>query len=219
MTRDECVDSPQFPNSGSHVLVHLHLHGYKANSSTIDGRTTQFLHDLRSTLAALHTLPIPSIAAVSSIALGGGLEVALAATLRVFASSASVGLPETRLAIIPGAGGTYRLRRLIGEARAQDLILTGRRIGGFEAHGLGVCERLVEEMGGDMREKTLESAVEIAKAICEGGPRAVGAALRAVRGAAEEVEGMEYESVVGSSDRDEALKAFRQKRKPVFVGK
>ncbi|MCJ1402878.1 hypothetical protein MMC11_006099 [Xylographa trunciseda] len=185
--------------------------------------TASFLTTLRSTLTSISTLPIPTLTAVSSLALGGGLELALTTHLRIFASSALVALPETRLAIIPGAGGTYRLPALVGPSRALDMLLTGRRVGGAEAYFWGLCERLVEvgdEEGmqkGVARERTLQGAVEVARGICEGGPAAVRAVLRAV-GRGEEVENAEYESVVGTRDRDEALKAFGEKRKPVFKG-
>ena len=186
-------------------------------------RTTSFLTTLRSTLTSITTLPIPTITALSSLALGGGLELALTTNLRIFASSALVALPETRLGIIPGAGGTYRLPALIGPSRALDMLLTGRRVGGAEAYFWGLCERLVEvgdEEGmqkGVARERTLQSAVDLARGICEGGPAAVRAVLKAV-GRGEEVENAEYEGVVGTQDRDEALRAFAEKRKPVFKG-
>lgn len=91
--------------------------------------TQDFLTSLRHTFSRLAHLPVPSIACVSGVALGGGLELALCCHFRIFSMNAVVGLPETRLAIIPGAGGTYRLQRLVGMANALDLILTGRRVG------------------------------------------------------------------------------------------
>jgi len=147
--------------------------------------------------------------------------------LRVFASCATVALPETRLAIIPGAGGTYRLPALIGLNRARDLILTGRRVSGAEAYFLGICNRLVEvppeevQVEGRARGLVLEEAVRLAREICEGGPIAIGAAMKAVDGCAlgEKAENAAYEMVVRTEDRDEALKAFREKRKPVFKGR
>ena len=198
--------------------------------------TQAFLRDLRGTFSSLATLPIPTISAVSGFALGGGLELALSTTFRVFASTATVGLPETRLGIIPGAGGTYRLRELVGRAKAAEMILTGRRVGGREGKELGVCERLVvgegEEDGREVgvkmqgreeRERTIEAAVRMAVEICEGGPVAVGAALRAVgRGVGREFGGEEdraYEMVVRTRDRDEALRAFGEKRKARFTGR
>lgn len=192
-------------------------------------QTAKFLSDLRSTFTALSSLPIPTISAVSSLALGGGLELALCTHLRVFASTAQVGLPETRLGIIPGAGGTYRLPALIGLGRARDLILTGRRVGAAEAYFLGIADRLVEVREGEgegkeevmkrAKEEVLKEAVRLAGEICEGAPTAVRSALMAVGYAREEVENQMYERVVGTSDRNEALAAFREKRRPVFTGR
>jgi methylglutaconyl-CoA hydratase len=204
-------------------------------------RTNDFLTNLRGTLSALASLPIPTISAISSLALGGGLELALSTHFRVLASTATVGLPETRLGIIPGAGGTHRLPALIGLARARDLILTGRRVAAPEAYFIGIADRLVEvtseeaetdESGnvdrsgkGDTdvltraRQAALSEAVRLAQEICEGGPVAVRAALKAVSWAREEVENQMYERVIGTEDRDEALKAFQEKRKPVFKGR
>ena len=144
-----------------------------------------------------------------------------------------MGLPETRLGIIPGAGGTYRLPALIGLARARDLILTGRRVSAPEAYFLGIADRLVEvkenETGEDGKEDptllaraqtaALSEGVRLALEICEGGPVAIRAGLQAVAWAREEIENKMYERVVGTEDRDEALKAFQEKRKPIFTGR
>jgi len=146
--------------------------------------------------------------------------------MRVFASSTTVALPETRLAIIPGAGGTYRLPALIGLSRARDLILTGRRVAAPEAYFLGLCDRLVEvseeevQQEGGARKKVLNEAIRLAREICEGGPIAIKAALAAVEGCAlgEQAENAAYEIVVKTKDRDEALRAFKEKRKPAFRG-
>lgn len=146
--------------------------------------------------------------------------------LRVFASTATVALPETRLAILPGAGGTYRLPALIGLSRARDLVLTGRRVMGPEAYFLGLCDRLVEVPPEEAstaaaREKVLAAAVQVATEICEGGPIAIRQALRAVNGwqKGAESENAAYDVVVRTADRDEALLAFREKRKPMFKGR
>lgn len=153
--------------------------------------------------------------------------MALCTNFRVMASTAAIGLPETRLAIIPGAGGTYRLPALIGESRARDLILTGRRVSGEEAYFIGLCDRIVqiheEEAGGAgvARGKVLEQAVEMATNICEGGPIAIRAAMEAVNGwkNGEKSENKAYEQVISTSDRNEALRAFGEKRKPAFKGR
>jgi methylglutaconyl-CoA hydratase len=151
--------------------------------------------------------------------------------MRVLASTAQVGLPETRLGILPGAGGTYRLPALIGLGRARDLILTGRRVSAAEAYFLGIADRLVEvlpeegkeEEKGELmtraKEEVLREAVRLAGEICDGGPVAIRSALKAVGYAREEMENEMYERVVGTEDRNEALEAFREKRKPVFKGR
>lgn len=190
-------------------------------------RVSEFLANLRATFTKLATLPIPTISAVGSTAFGGGLELALATTFRVFASTATVGLPETRLAIIPGAGGTYRLPALIGESRARDLILTGRRVAGPEAYFLGLCDRLVEVTGDDVqtpgvaRSKVLDQAVAMATDICEGGPLAVKAAVQAMSGwrRGEINENKAYELVINTQDRMAGLKAFAEKEKPAYRGR
>ena len=189
--------------------------------------TKAFLTGLRQTFTNLSNLPIPTVAAISSLALGGGLELALCASMRVFGSSAIVGQPETRLAIIPGAGGTYRLPRLIGLNRARDLILTGRRVSGAEAYFMGLCDRLVEitpedeKHPGLTRTKVLDVSLQLAKDLCEGGPIALTQAMKAVndwqRGEAAENEA--YEVVLESEDRLEALQAFAEKRRPSFKGR
>ncbi|KAF2800833.1 ClpP/crotonase [Melanomma pulvis-pyrius CBS 109.77] len=189
--------------------------------------TANFLASLRGTFASIASLPIPTITALAAPAFGGGLELALTTHMRVFASTATVALPETRLAIIPGAGGTYRLPALIGLSRARDMILTGRRVGAPEAYFLGLCDRLVEikpeeaQQEGVGRMMVLAEAVKLAREICEGGPIAIKAALAAVEGCAlgEKAENAAYDIVLKTQDRDEALVAFREKRKPTFKGR
>ncbi|KAL4918884.1 ClpP/crotonase-like domain-containing protein [Aspergillus aurantiobrunneus] len=189
--------------------------------------THAFLAKLRGTFRDLAALPVPTISAVSSTALGGGLELALCTHLRVFGSNSTVGLPETRLAIIPGAGGTYRLPSLIGVNRARDLILTGRRVKGPESYFMGLCDRLVqilpeeEKKEGGAREKVLRESIKLAMDICDGGPIAIKQALRAVNGfeRGEVAENEAYDGVVETEDRREALLAFAEKRKPAFRGR
>jgi len=206
-------------------------------------RVSEFLTTLRRSFRRLEELPIPTIAAVSSVALGGGLEIALCTDIRVFSSNAVLGLPEVRLAIIPGAGGTYRLPAILGQARARDLILTGRRIDGTTASEWGLCNYLVPMQehiqtdettsGNPEREKeqrakvqslakelVLAQSIEVAKSICEGGPLAVRAAVSALKGVSEGAENGAYDSLLHTKDRVEALEAFSAKpsRKPIFKG-
>lgn len=186
--------------------------------------TLHFLTDLRRVFSKLASLPVPSIACVSGLALGGGLELALCCHLRVFSSNAVAGLPETRLAIIPGAGGTYRLPQVVGQSHALDMILTGRRVKAVEAAQMGLCNRLVFSGVEDCVDATavsklaLSTSLSLAQDICNGGPVAIRAALRALAVANEEAENDAYSSVLGSRDRIEALQAFQAKLVPQYLG-
>lgn len=199
----------------------------KERKNFTQDETKAFLTQLRQTFINLSNLSIPTISAVSSLALGGGFELSLCTSFRVFGSSAIIGLPETRLGIIPGAGGTYRLPRLIGENRARDMILTGRRVSGAEAYFMGLCNRLVEitpeeeKQEGAARAKVLQVSLDLARDVCEGGPIALVQAIKAVNGwqKGEEAENEAYNAVLGSEDRLEALRAFAEKRKPAFKGR
>ncbi len=199
----------------------------KERKTFTEEETKAFLAKLRHTFKTLSNLPIPTISAISSLALGGGLELSLCTSFRVFGSSAIVGQPETRLAIIPGAGGTYRLPCLIGLNRARDMILTGRRVSGPEAYFIGLCDRLVEitpeeeKQEGAARKRVLQASLDLARDVCEGGPIALAQAMKAVNGwqRGEEAENEAYEVVLKSEDRLEALKAFAEKRKPAFKGR
>lgn len=173
--------------------------------------TRNFLKKLNYTMDLFENQPIPTISAISGVALGGGLELALSTDFRVLGAKASVGLTESRLAIIPGAGGTFRLPRLIGQSKALDLILTGRRVGSKEALDLGIATRAVEDAD--------EGALALARDIASGGPLAIIAGKKAVRGASPEWEAAMYERVVNSEDKFEALAAFAEKRKPIFKGR
>ena len=162
-----------------------------------------------------------SVAAINGVALGGGLELALTCDLRCAVEGASLGLPETGLGIIPGAGGTQRIARLLGQARALDLVLTGRRIDAAEALGLGLLNRVVPSS-----ESLLASTLLWLKPVAEGAPIAQRAALLAVRLAQRatlqqglDFEREQYELCLESSDREEALLALAEKRKPRFQGK
>ncbi|KAL8999595.1 MAG: hypothetical protein Q9169_001555 [Polycauliona sp. 2 TL-2023] len=191
--------------------------------------TDDFLTRLRRTFTMIHRSAIPSISAISSVAFGGGLELGLATHFRVFAPSTTVALPETRLGIIPGAGGTFRLRSLLGENRALDLVLTGRRVNGEEASRIGLCDRLVGPTVQDIQQKgiqdeelrhhVLQGAIDMAREICEGGPVTTGPAMNMTRAGDAEAEAKEYEKVLATEDRNEALRAFAEKRKVIFQGK
>lgn len=174
----------------------------------------------RSELGPLDRSPKPVIAALNGVAFGGGLELALVCDLRVAAAHVKVGLPETTLGIIPGAGGTQRLGRIVGEARAKEMILLGRRLDAAEALSWGLVNR-VTPAGTDLLDDTLAFIEPIAN----GAPIAQAAALEAIDRSFEvglelglELEKVSYDKVLVSSDRREALAAFAAKRKPELTG-
>lgn len=175
----------------------------------------------RSELGPLDRSPKPVIAAINGVAFGGGLELALVCDLRVAAKHAMIGLPETTLGIIPGAGGTQRLPRVVGEARAKEMILLGRRMSADEAFAWGLVNRVTPE-GRDVVEDTLAWIEPIAN----GAPIAQAAALEAIDRSFDttldlglELERVSYDRTLVSEDRREALAAFAEKRKPKFAGK
>jgi len=179
-----------------------------------------FVSLIGSTFGRIAGARVPFIAAIDGYALGGGLEIALACDLRVVGPNAKVGLTETRLAIIPGAGGTQRLPRLVGPGRAKELILTGRRIGADEAARIGLAEVLAGDEGAVAR------AHELADAIGGGGPVAIAAAKAAIDGgldrSLEDALAWErscYDRTIPTQDRLEALAAFAEKRPPKFLGR
>ncbi|GFF35622.1 methylglutaconyl-CoA hydratase, mitochondrial [Aspergillus udagawae] len=192
----------------------------KERKQMTPAETKSFLTSLRAVFSRLAALPVPSIACVSGKALGGGLELALCCHLRVFAADAVVALPETRLAIIPGAGGTYRLPNIVGVSNALDMVLTGRSVPAKEAAAMGLCNRLVGIDGNEEAQKglVLEAGLQLAENICNAGPLAVRAAISALTYSCEAVENAAYDSVLMTKDRNAALEAFSEKRKPILIG-
>lgn len=178
-----------------------------------------FVHSLRSTFSYLEELYIPTIAVIEGAALGGGLEMALSCDLRICGENAVLGLPETGLAIIPGAGGTQRLPRLVGKSKAKELIFTGQKIGGRDAMSMGLVNYCVA--AGEARAK----ALEIARDINQKGPLAIRMAKRAIDGGVEldmasalALEEDCYEQLLHTKDRLEGLAAFAERRKPNYTG-
>jgi enoyl-CoA hydratase/carnithine racemase len=174
----------------------------------------------REEIGVLDHSPKPVVAAINGIALGGGLELALACDLRVAAPSAFVGLPETTLGIIPGAGGTQKLPRIVGEARAKEMILLGRRISATDALAWGLVNRVSPP---DVA--VVEDTLAFIEPITSGAPIAQAAALAAISGSYDvmfaeglDLELAQYETCLRSSDRKAALEAFAQKKKPIFQG-
>jgi len=164
----------------------------------------------------LDTLPMPSVAIINGYAFGGGLELALACTFRLATANAKVGLPEIKLGLIPGYGGTQRLPRVVGEARALEMIMTGRTVAADEAARIGLVNRLVE---GD----AIEAGMAFAREFSGHGM----VALRLARGAVQRAlqtpltEGLRIEADLSTlayqtKDANEGMAAFLEKRKPQF---
>ena len=166
---------------------------------------------------AVAALPIPTVAAINGFALGGGLELALACDLRVAAPGAKLGLPEVSRGLIPGYGGTQRLQRLIGLARATDLVLTGRMVDAREALGLGLVNRVDDD--------ARTAALALARQCARNGPVALGLAKEALlRGADVTLpQGLEIEAdlfglALTTDDAKEGIASFLEKRDPAFRG-
>jgi enoyl-CoA hydratase len=178
-------------------------------------------HELESGVAArLAELPMPTIAAIEGNALGGGLELALCCDIRVSSERAKLGLPEVRLAVTPGAGGTQRLPRVVGQARARELILTGRILDATEAERIGLVNRVVPAGA------AVATAGEIGEELAARGPIAVREAKRLVAlssdvdlaaGLAAELDASDR--VFASEDMLEGARSFFDKREPEYRGR
>ncbi|WP_404427201.1 enoyl-CoA hydratase [Ureibacillus chungkukjangi] len=162
----------------------------------------------------------PVIAAINGVAFGGGLELALACDIRMASSTAKLGLTETALGIIPGAGGTQRLPRLIGIGKAKELIYTARRLSAEEAYRYGIIEYIVEPQ--DLLKQAKELALEIGK----NAPLSLVQAKTAINQGMQtdistglQIESLAYSRLLHTEDRLEGLKAFQEKRSPVYRGK
>jgi enoyl-CoA hydratase len=182
-------------------------------------RVKEFIFTIRNLFTAIEELNKPVIAAVNGIALGGGTELALASDIRIASETATMGLTETRLAIIPGGGGTQRLPRLIGKGKAKELIFTGRRVGAREALSIGMVNQVAAP------EALLDECLKMAAMIREGGPIAIEQAKYAINYGMETdlhtgmaIESNAYWVTIPTEDRLEGLAAFREKRKPVYKG-
>lgn len=178
-----------------------------------------FSRNFQEMTNVVENLGIPVIAMVNGLALGGGCELALACTFRILSETARLGLPELGLGVVPGAGGTQRLSRIIGKSRALWYILTGDFIGAQEAFEMGLANLVVTQ--DKLREKTLE----VAQKICTKGPLAVKLALHAVNfGMEADLQtGLALEAAMtnvatGTKDAKEGIASFLEKRKPEFKG-
>ena len=177
----------------------------------------------REIIGAWDKLPMPVIAAIDGVALGGGLEMALACDLRVASDNARLGLTETRLAIIPGGGGTQRLPRVVGIGKAKELIYSARILNGKDAEKIGLVNHCVDQ--NEVGDAAYQKSLELAREILPNGPIGVTMAKMAINKGSEvdiasglAFEEAAYAQVIPTKDRIEALTAFREKRKPVFKG-
>ncbi len=179
----------------------------------------EFSRNIQAMTRKVENMGKPVVAMVNGLALGGGCELALACTVRILSENAKMGLPELGLGVIPGAGGTQRLARIIGKGRALWHMLTGDLIGAQDALNMGLANLVVEQ------EKLREKTLEVAKKICSKSPLAVKLALHAVNyGMESDLEtGLVLEAsmvnvAIASKDAKEGVASFLEKRKPNFQG-
>lgn len=170
------------------------------------------------TFNRLENLSIPTIAAVCGYALGGGLELALTCDFRIASEDAKVGLPEITLGIMPGAGGTVRLPRLIGEAKAKEMILLGGQIKADEALKAGLFTKVVP------KEELFDEAMKLAEKLAQRPKLALKAAKQSINNGKAQAEAIVKEADIWSSlfathDQKEGMRAFVDKRKPQYIGK
>ncbi|OPW99798.1 enoyl-CoA hydratase [Geobacillus sp. LEMMY01] len=174
---------------------------------------------ISKTINEVEKVPQPVIAVLNGSAFGGGLELALACDIRFAADDIQLGLTETSLGIIPGAGGTQRLPRLVGLGKAKELIFAAKRITAQEAERIGLVEYAVP------RAELMDRALELAQQIADNAPIAVRQAKRAIQSVFNvdletglAIEQLAYEATIPTKDRLEGLQAFKEKRKPVYKG-
>lgn len=179
----------------------------------------QYIINIRDTFTLLERIPQPVIAAINGVALGGGTELALACDLRLIADTGSMGLTETTLGIIPGAGGTQRLPRIVGTGWAKELIFSGKKISAMDAKSIGLVNRVCSVA------TLYEEALQLANQIADNAPLAISQAKKVINEGVEvhlhtglEMESLAYQALIQTRDRQEGLLAFAEKRKPNYVG-
>jgi enoyl-CoA hydratase len=191
----------------------------KERKTLTDWEVRRNVKKIRDIFSAIASLPQPTVAAINGYALGGGFELALACDFRIAVSNTKVGLPETSMAIIPGAGGTQRLPRLIGESKALELVLTAKKITSEEALQYGILTATATP------ETLMQTCEDLTSRIMKNGPVAVQQAKFAIQKGLNadlqtglEMESKAYELTIPTKDRIEALDAFNEKRPPNFKG-
>ncbi|CCG85164.1 putative Mitochondrial methylglutaconyl-CoA hydratase [Taphrina deformans PYCC 5710] len=179
-------------------------------------QVSDFLEDMRATFTQLTKLSVPTISVIDGHALGGGLELGLCTDIRIMGPLARVGLPETKLGIIPGAGGTQRLTRLIGASRTKELVFAARVLDGREAVSHGIGSHYVDD--------PYEKAIEMMESFIRNSPTGISQAKKAIDYATEDhplesgldFERAMYDNCMAGPDRNEGLLAFKEKRKPIY---
>ncbi|TGL23892.1 enoyl-CoA hydratase [Leptospira yanagawae] len=191
----------------------------KERKSMSEPQVREFLRNINNCFTKLAGLSIPTIAAINGYAFGGGLELAISCDIRYASETAIMGLTETKLGIIPGAGGTQRLARIVGEATAMEWIFAGKKLSSEEALRRGLVSKVVDPL------QLKQSSLALASEISESAPIAVSAAKKAIRQgfqlsmeSALKWEQLCYSETLTTKDRLEALQAFAEKRKPHFKG-
>ncbi|ARI77364.1 enoyl-CoA hydratase [Halobacillus mangrovi] len=191
----------------------------KERAGMSDDEVIKTVENIGNTIRLIEQIQVPTIAVINGVAFGGGLELALACDLRIMSTSTKVGLTETSLAIIPGAGGTQRLTRLIGLGKAKAMIYSARPVEAERALSIGLVEYIHEP------QFLLQESKDFACAIGRNGPIALRQAKKAINYGIEtdlttglEFERLCYQKTIPTHDRTEGLQAFKEKRKPVYKG-
>ncbi|XP_035219998.1 methylglutaconyl-CoA hydratase, mitochondrial-like [Stegodyphus dumicola] len=225
----EIVETVKYDKNSRVLIIHSLVKNafcagadLKERAAMPEAEVGPFVSKIRQSITDLHDLPIPTLAAIDGAALGGGLEMALACDMRVSSATAKMGLVETKLAIIPGGGGTQRLPRIVGSALAKELIFTGRIIDGNEAHRIGLVNHVVQQ--NENSNAAFVKALELAEEIITQGPIAVRLAKLAInKGLDVDLQsGLAFEQAcyaqtIGTKDRIEGLTAFKEKRPPKYT--
>lgn len=196
--------------AGADIKCMMELHGEEAKAFSFAG-----------TFDKLADLQIPTIAAIEGFALGGGLELALACDFRIASKTAKLGFPEINLGIMPGAGGTIRAPRLIGAARAKELILLGDRIEAEQAERMGLVNKVVEP------EALMDTAMGWATKLSRKAPISLAIAKKTIQAGLDQprikqaikIEAENWAALFETEDQKEGMKAFAEKRMPIYQGK
>jgi methylglutaconyl-CoA hydratase len=193
----------------------------KQRQSIHEAQTEEFVSDLRNTFQLFSEIRVPSICAIDGFALGGGLELALSADIRICTKGSTLGLTECALGIIPGAGGTQKLPRIVGVSRAKEMIFTAERLNGEKALSIGLVNYIV-----DKYEDLEPYALNLAEKIVKNAPLSIVNAKKAINQGIGldiktglSVESLCYANILRTEDRIEGLKAFLEKRQPQYKGK